>query len=64
MPNPETLAPEVIIKKPELWSYLDFLGIESSKISNDEIFLTAFVHKSYAADFKEEYTHNERLEFV
>ena len=26
--------------------------------------LCAFVHKSYASDFKEEYNHNERLEFV
>lgn len=27
-------------------------------------FLCAFVHKSYASDFKEPYLHNERLEFV
>lgn len=64
MSKPEILAPEVITKKSELWSYLDFLGINSSEISDDAVFLTAFVHKSYAADFKENYTHNERLEFV
>ncbi len=26
--------------------------------------LLAFIHKSYAADYKDTFTHNERLEFV
>jgi ribonuclease-3 len=26
--------------------------------------MLAFIHKSYAADFKDVFTHNERLEFV
>lgn len=44
--------------------YLERWGIDTHKIQNLELFLCAFVHKSYASDFKEPYLHNERLEFV
>lgn len=40
------------------------MKLSSEKIQNTDLFLCAFVHKSYAADFKESYDHNERLEFV
>jgi ribonuclease-3 len=33
-------------------------------IHNEELMMLTFVHKSYAADYKDTYTHNERLEFV
>jgi ribonuclease III len=33
-------------------------------MKDTDMLLCAFVHKSYASDFKEEYNHNERLEFV
>lgn len=44
--------------------YLERWGIDTHKIQDLELFLCAFVHKSYASDFKEPYLHNERLEFV
>lgn len=31
---------------------------------SDHVLLQAFVHKSYASDFKEPLPHNERLEFL
>lgn len=43
---------------------MDSIGIQVSDLSDQELLLCAFVHKSYAADFKESYHHNERLEFV
>ena len=55
---------EVKDKEEELISYLVSLWIEREKIKNTDLLLTAFVHKSYAADFKEMTAHNERLEFV
>lgn len=55
---------EVKDKEEELISYLVSLWIDREKIKNTDLLLTAFVHKSYAADFKEMTAHNERLEFV
>lgn len=40
------------------------LLIPIEDIHDEELLLLAFVHKSYAADYKDTYTHNERLEFV
>ncbi|MDR0860039.1 MAG: ribonuclease III [Candidatus Peribacteria bacterium] len=40
------------------------MGVSPENIQNTELFLIAFIHKSYAADFKEITSHNERLEFV
>ena len=45
-------------------AFLATLGIDSSTIKDEELMLTAFVHKSYAADFRDPIPHNERLEFV
>ena len=55
---------QVIKKKPEIISYLQSLGIPTQNIQDENLLLLAFVHKSYAADFKDVFTHNERLEFV
>ncbi|MEI6672466.1 MAG: ribonuclease III domain-containing protein [bacterium] len=33
-------------------------------MKNEDLLLLAFIHKSYAADYKDVFTHNERLEFV
>jgi len=54
----------VLKKKKDLMMYVESLGIPSKNIQNEELFLLAFVHKSYAADYKDIFTHNERLEFV
>ena len=57
--------PEEVYKDiEELKKFLRKLWIDDEKIQDSELFLCAFVHKSYASDFKEEYDHNERLEFV
>lgn len=55
---------DVINKKTELIAYLKWLGIPVNKIKNEELMMLAFIHKSYAADYKDVFTHNERLEFV
>lgn len=46
--------------------FLIQLGVDTQKVKNSDLMLCAFVHKSYASDFKpaHEYDHNERLEFV
>lgn len=58
------LPQEVYQSLSSLKAFLEILKLPSEKIQNTDLFLCAFVHKSYAADFKEPYDHNERLEFV
>jgi ribonuclease-3 len=58
------IPPEVASQLHQLTAYLASLGIDTSKIQNTDLFLKTFIHKSYAADFKEITSHNERLEFV
>ena len=55
---------QVINKKKDIIAYLKSLWIPTNKIKNEELMMLAFVHKSYAADYKDVFTHNERLEFV
>jgi len=55
---------EVYKDVPKLKEYIKTLGIDPAWIKDQDLFLCAFVHKSYASDFKELYDHNERLEFV
>lgn len=54
----------VIKKKADIIAYLKTLWIPTEKIQNEELLMLAFVHKSYAADYKDVFMHNERLEFV
>ena len=54
----------VLDKKNDIIAYLASLWIPVQNIKNEELLLLAFVHKSYSADFKDTFTHNERLEFV
>jgi len=42
--------------------FLSSIGI--SNINDSELMLQALVHKSYAADFVEKISDNERLEFL
>ena len=61
----DLLVPEEVRKKEkELRGYVKWLWIDESKIKNTDLFLVAFMHKSYAADFKVITSHNERLEFL
>lgn len=54
----------VTSKLEECTAFLASLGLDTSTIKDTELLLTAFVHKSYAADFREAIPHNERLEFL
>lgn len=58
------LPPDVYKSLPLLKDFVKSLWINPEDIKDEDLFLCAFVHKSYAADFKEEYDHNERLEFL
>ena len=55
---------EVYNSLPKLKEYIKTVEINPEWVKNQDLFLCAFVHKSYASDFKELYDHNERLEFV
>ena len=58
------LPQQVLDNKQKLIEYARSLWIAVEKIQNEHDFLQAFVHKSFAADFKEIWDHNERLEFL
>lgn len=58
------LPQQVLDNKEKLIEYAKNLWIAIEKIQNEHDFLQAFVHKSFAADFKEIWDHNERLEFL
>lgn len=58
------ITPEVKSKKTSLINYLKSLWLDISAIKNEELMFVAFIHKSYAADFKDKISHNERLEFL
>ena len=55
---------QVLKKKKDIIVYLKSLWIPIRKIQDEDLLMLAFVHKSYAADYKDIITHNERLEFV
>lgn len=61
----ELLVPEEVRKsEKQLREFVKGLWIDETKIKNVDLFLVAFMHKSYAADFKVITSHNERLEFL
>ena len=61
----ELLVPEEVRKQEKaLRGYVKWLWINETQIKNVDLFLVAFMHKSYAADFKVITSHNERLEFL
>ena len=61
----DLLVPEEVREsEQELREYVKWLWIDETKIKNVDLFLVAFMHKSYAADFKVITSHNERLEFL
>lgn len=55
---------QVLKKKQDIVTYIQNLGIPVKDIRDENLLMLAFVHKSYAADYKDTLTHNERLEFV
>ena len=64
MTNQTTLPTQVLQKKEELFSYVKGLWIDTDQIKDENLLMQAFVHKSFAADFKKIGLHNERLEFL
>jgi dsRNA-specific ribonuclease len=58
------LPQKVLDKKDSIFKYLNSLGINAKNIKDENLILQAFVHKSFAADFKKIQDHNERLEFL
>lgn len=58
------LPKEVLEQKKQIISFLKGLGLWVEKINDEDLLLQTFIHKSYAADFKEILDNNERLEFV
>ena len=55
---------EVLWKIQGLKDYLKDLWINVALVKNEELLLKAFIHKSYAADYKDNIPFNERLEFL
>lgn len=58
------LNKELINKKNEFKQYLSNLWVDVSVIKDENLMITAFVHKSYASDYIDEISYNERLEFL
>jgi ribonuclease-3 len=58
------LNEELIKKKHVIKNYLYGLWVDISAIKNENLMISAFVHKSYAADFNDNIDDNERLEFL
>lgn len=58
------LTSEVLNKIQDIKSYINNLWIDVSLIENEHLMLQSFVHKSYAADFTQAISYNERLEFL
>lgn len=51
-------------KKDEIVNYVKWLWLDTTKIKDYDMLLQSFIHKSFAADFKNIADHNERLEFL
>ena len=63
------MAPSPIFTKlqeqlPTIEAYIQTIGLSPDEIPNKEMLVQTFVHKSFAADYKDTDFHNERLEFV
>jgi len=59
------MIPWVVVEKKEIIkNYVKTLWISVELISDENLLLQAFIHKSFAADFKVITKHNERLEFL
>ena len=48
----------------DLRRYLEQLGVSFPDTYDTDLLIQSFVHKSFAADYKDTVNHNERLEFV
>ncbi len=55
---------KVLEQKDKIYDYISTIGLKRSNVKNENLLLQTFVHKSFAADFKKIWEHNERLEFL
>lgn len=55
---------KILEQKEKIFSYIKSIWLDISKVKDEKLLLQAFVHKSFAADFKKIWEHNERLEFL
>ncbi len=58
------LPPHVLEHIDKLTAYLGTLGVDTTQVKDPELLCTAFVHRSYAADYSGSFVYNERLEFL
>jgi len=58
------LPPHILSQVDTLKTYLQTLGIDTTQVQDPELLCTAFVHRSYAADYAGSFVYNERLEFL
>ena len=58
------LPKQVLDRKDQFLQYLGWLWISTNTINDEKLMMQAFIHKSFAADFKTIWLHNERLEFL
>ena len=58
------LPKQVLDKKDRLFDYVKSLWVDINQVKDENLLMQAFVHKSFAADFKTIWKHNERLEFL
>lgn len=55
---------QVLDQRDQLLDYVKSLWIDIDHIKDENLLMQSFVHKSFAADFKTIWLHNERLEFL
>lgn len=59
-----TLPPWLQEHTSTMYAFLQTLEVTQDMIKDKEMMHTAFIHKSYAADYSGDYVYNERLEFL
>lgn len=59
------MLPQIVIDNTQkIIDYVKGLGFPIEKIKDETMLLQVFIHKSFSADYKNIYSHNERLEFL
>lgn len=59
------MLPQIVIdNKSKIIEYIKNLWIQTENIKDEDLLLQVFIHKSFSADYRNIYAHNERLEFL
>ncbi|PJA48900.1 MAG: ribonuclease III [candidate division SR1 bacterium CG_4_9_14_3_um_filter_40_9] len=59
------MLPQIVIdNQDKIINYVKGLGFPVDQIKDKNLLLQVFIHKSFSADYKNIYVHNERLEFL